>query len=340
MSSQAGEKASRVEHSLAADRDKALVAMTFDLEMSMHYPTWDQTEWNFRKGDLDEAAKKYALDAARLVKERGGLMHDFLVARVLEQSDVDWLEEIVREGHHLGNHTYDHVHIRATRLDDLQPRFERAPWLIDGKRPSEVIRDNVRLAEMAMETRLSIKPQGFRAPGGFRDGIADREDLQAMLLSLGYTWCSTRYPMHPVTEPGEPPSGKTFQGMLDSQKLAQPFVYPTGLIEVPASPITDVVAFRTFRWSMNAFLRVIQEATEWAIENRTVFDFTSHPSVLCIVDPNFQTLKMICDLVENSRGRAAIVDLGTIALRAEVHEAGQPAQASARTITARQGEEL
>src|SRR5207249_6081988 len=98
---QAGQKAATPAHTLAADRDKALIAITFDLEMSIHYPTWDQMEWNFRKGDLDTAAKKYTIDAARLVKERGGRMHDFLVARVLEQQDVDWLKEMIRDGHHL-----------------------------------------------------------------------------------------------------------------------------------------------------------------------------------------------------------------------------------------------
>ena len=54
---------------------KAQIAITFDLEMSRNFPTWDQLEWDYEKGNLDEATKVYALRAARRVRERGGVMH-------------------------------------------------------------------------------------------------------------------------------------------------------------------------------------------------------------------------------------------------------------------------
>lgn len=88
---------------------KAQIAITFDLEMSRNFPTWDQLEWDYEKGNLDEATKVYALRAARRVRERGGVMHFFVVGRVLEQKDVGWLREIIAMGHSVGNHTYDHA---------------------------------------------------------------------------------------------------------------------------------------------------------------------------------------------------------------------------------------
>src|SRR5215218_2350137 len=81
---------------------KALIAITLDLEMSAQYPRRDMTEWNYRKGDLDDATKKYALDAGRLVKKRGGLIHYFCVGRVLEQPDVGWLKDLAAAGHPIG----------------------------------------------------------------------------------------------------------------------------------------------------------------------------------------------------------------------------------------------
>src|SRR5262245_63418828 len=98
--------------------DQALVAITLDLEMSRNFPTWDQTHWDYEKGNLDAAAKEYSVQAARRVKARGGRIHFFAVGRVLEQESVAWLEGLVREGHPVGNHTYDHVNVKATRPED------------------------------------------------------------------------------------------------------------------------------------------------------------------------------------------------------------------------------
>src|SRR4051812_24393116 len=61
----------------------AQVAITLDLEMSRHYPTWDDMHWDYEKGNLDEATKRYAVEAARRVKAKGGVIHFFAVGRVL-----------------------------------------------------------------------------------------------------------------------------------------------------------------------------------------------------------------------------------------------------------------
>ena len=167
-----------------------------------------------------------------------------------------------------------------------------------------------------MQTRLGIFPDGFRAPGGFSDGITQRPDIQLMLISLGYKWGSNRYPAHPVTKPGEEPTSEIILGIVKAQKAAQPFIYPSGLVEVPASPITDVVALRMCRWSLKSFQKAIRESLNWALENRMVFDFTCHPSVSGVVDPGFETLEMVLEIIQKAGDGAAIVDLGTIAQRA------------------------
>ena len=43
----------------------------------------------------------------------------------------------------------------AAKPEEIQYRFSRAPWLIEGQRPAEVIRENVRLASAALKTRLA-----------------------------------------------------------------------------------------------------------------------------------------------------------------------------------------
>ena len=61
--------ASAVAPALAAEgdrddlRSRALVAITLDLEMSRNFPTWDDTHWDYEKGNLNDETKKYTLEA-------------------------------------------------------------------------------------------------------------------------------------------------------------------------------------------------------------------------------------------------------------------------------------
>jgi hypothetical protein len=301
-----------------ADVNKALVAVTLDLEMSRNFPKWDDTHWDYEKGNLNDESKKYTVEACRRVKAAGGVVHLFAVGRTFEQESVAWLKDLAQAGHPIGNHTYDHVNVLARRPEDIQFRFKRAPWLIDGKRPMDVIRENVRLTNAALRTRIGVQPAGFRTPGGFADGLADRPDVQRLLGELGFTWVSSKYPAHPMGEAGKEPTAAILDGIVRAQAAGQPFTYPGGLIEVPMNPISDIGAFRNGRWKLEWFLKAIRRGVEWAIDNRAVFDFLGHPSCLYVVDPEFKTVDLICGLVKKAGGRAALVDLGAIARRAKV----------------------
>jgi hypothetical protein len=298
-----------------AEADKALVAITLDLEMSRNFPAWDDTHWDYEKGNLNAETKKYTAAACRRVKAAGGVLHCFAVGQVFEQESVAWLKDIAQAGHPVGNHTYDHVNVKATRPEDLQFRFRRAPWLIEGKAPREVVRENIRLTSAALKARVGVEAAGFRTPGGFANGLSDRPDVQKLLLDLGFTWVSSKYPAHPLGEPGQAPPAAVFDGIVKAQREAQPFVYPSGLVEVPMSPVSDISAFRAGRWKLESFLKAIRLGVEWAIESRAAFDFLGHPSCLYITDPHFRAIDLICDLVRKAGPRAALVDLGTVARR-------------------------
>src|SRR5512145_1219568 len=71
-------------------RDRALVAITFDLEMSRNFPTREQTHWDYEKGNLNAETKRYAVEAGRRVRRHGGVIHYFAVGQVFEQADVSW----------------------------------------------------------------------------------------------------------------------------------------------------------------------------------------------------------------------------------------------------------
>src|SRR5262249_52796968 len=93
----------------------------------------------------------------------------------------------------------------------------------------------------------------------------------------------------------------------------QPFAYPGGLVEIPMSPPSDVVAFRTGRWKLDWFLDAVGQALSHVIATGGVYDFLAHPSCLGVVDPGFKTLDLICDRVQ--KAGAEFVDLQGVAQR-------------------------
>jgi hypothetical protein len=164
---------------------------------------------------------------------------------------------------------------------------------------------------------LGIEPAGFRTPGGFADGLAGREDLQNMLRNAGFTWVSSKYPAHAGIEDlhgtGRSVSAEALDAILASQSAAQPFRYPTGLIEVPMSPPSDIVAFRGGRWSLDQFLNVIARVLDHVIERGLAYDFLAHPSCLGVVDPELKSVRLICRKVHEAGDRAKLVALDAIA---------------------------
>lgn len=302
-----------LEYRSPSGRPKSRIAITLDLEMARNFPTWESTHWDYEKGNLDPPTKSYAREAARRVRQQGGVIHFFAVGQLFEQAEVGWLKEIVEEGHPVGNHTYDHVNVLAGRREDLQYRFQRAPWLLEDRPVLELIRENILRTTRAMEHRLGVKPSGFRTPGGFSDGLKGHPEVRAMLADLGHSWVSSLYPAHPNTQPLQQPDDPLLDQIAEAQKEAQPFVYPDGLIEVPMSPISDIGAFRNGRWNLDSFLRSIEKSVRWSIEHGTVFDFLAHPSCLGVVDPEFRAIDLICRLVKESEGLAELTDLATIA---------------------------
>jgi peptidoglycan/xylan/chitin deacetylase (PgdA/CDA1 family) len=292
-------------------------------------------EWNYEKGNLTEPVKQYVVEACRRIKAKGGVAQLFVVGRVLEQEDVDWLKEVLREGHPVGNHTYDHVNVWASRPEDLQYRFARAPWLIQGKSVPEVIRENIRLTDSAMQQRTGARPLGFRTPGGSEQGLHGRPDLQALVRELGYSWISSMAPSVPVSP--ENPTAADFEAVVKKQASSQPFVYPNGLLEIPMSPLGDVASFRRKdkKWKLDDFLEMISRNVRWAIENRATFDLLTHPSIMSVEDPGFRAFELIGDLVQRSEGRAAVVGLDTIARRVRARDGSVPRNGELRNTQVR-----
>lgn len=199
------------------------------------------------------------------------------------------------------------MNVLARRPEDVQFRFKRAPWLLRGKSAEEAIAENVELGAKAIRTRLGFDPAGFRTPGGFAEGLRGRADVQRMLAAQGYTWVSAQYAPHPIE--GDP---KVYLPPVLAK--SQPYRYPeTRLLEIPMAPVSDINAFRNAKWPLERFMAATRVAVNWAIENSAVFDMLAHPSCLGVVDPDYKTIDMICEIVRSARDRAELVDLTSVA---------------------------
>jgi peptidoglycan/xylan/chitin deacetylase (PgdA/CDA1 family) len=294
---------------------KALIAITMDCEMSRHYPTWGTMHWDYEKGNLNEPTKEYIVEACRRVKAKGWVMQSFVVGKAFEQENVDWMKEVVANGHPVGNHTYDHVNVWTKKAKDCQFRFRRCPWLVEGMTASEVIMENIRLTKQAMEHRIGASPVGFRTPGGSGAGLIGRPDVQQIMLDSGFSWVSSMAKSVPV-KPKEP-TQEDFERVAQAQSESQPFVYPSGLIEIPMSPLGDVASFRREKdkWKLDDFLKMIEASVTWVIQHGAVFDLLTHPSIMYVEDPEFRAYELICDMINQAKDRAAIVGLDAIAQR-------------------------
>ena len=286
----------------AAEGDRALVAITLDLEMSRNFPGLDRHALGLsRKGNLNDETKRYTVEACRRVKAAGGVLHCFAVGRVFEQESVDWLKEIVagrpsrrqphlrprqRAGDAAGGRP---VPLPAGALADRGPDSgRRHPRQHPPRRPRRCKRGSA-----------SRRP-AFALPAASRTGCAAGPTCGRCSAQQGFGWVSSLYPRHPNTPAGEEPGAAVYDSIVQAQADAQPFVYPDGLVEVPMSPISDIGAFRTGRWRLEWFLKAVELGVAWAIEHRAVFDFLGHPSCLYVTDPEFRAIDLICDLVRKA----------------------------------------
>ena len=97
--------------------------------------------------------------------------------------------------------------------------------------------------------------------------------------------------------------------IVTKRQASQPFRYPSGLVEIPIRPISDITAFRAHQWKLDQFPEAIRAAVTWTIEQRVVFDFLAHPSCLYVTDPEFRTIDLIGDLVQQSPDKAEFANL-------------------------------
>ena len=110
------------------------LSLTFDIEMTPNFPYWT-SKWNHRKGAIDEDTKLYLMRMSEIAKSYGVKLQFFLVGSALEDPNIDYLKQLVEDGHAIDNHTYTHVNVKAKDIAGLQEIYAAAPWRAEGPIP-------------------------------------------------------------------------------------------------------------------------------------------------------------------------------------------------------------
>lgn len=163
--------------------------------------------------------KEHILQLCSIAEEFNVRLQFFQIANGLEDSeDISYLQEILRRGHAVDCHTYNHVNLAHT--------------------PPQVLDDDLARATHLFVSRLGIQPGAIRGPGGYRRGELSQQN-QSILLKHGYRWVSGEVDYDlPIRDESY---------WISSPARGLPYQLETGLVEIPIQGWTDRMWFDHFK---------------------------------------------------------------------------------------------
>jgi hypothetical protein len=257
--------------------------------------------WDHRKGQIDAETRAYTIVQNAIAEQHQVKLTYFLVASALEDSDISYLQEMARAGYEIGNHTYSHVNVTATRVGDLRGIYATQPALVGERDVHGVVRDEIVAANRLIKQKLGVTPVGFRTPYGFSDGLDQQDWLRTALLDQGFLYASSRYFGWDLWDERLANVGMNEARILTDLRAAQPYRYSDGLWEIPIATPTDNHVFRPWRWPLNRWIELVKQLIDVSYEHGLLFDLCCHPAILAACDPESATL---ITAIEHARSKA------------------------------------
>ncbi|HJN39105.1 MAG TPA: polysaccharide deacetylase family protein [Chloroflexota bacterium] len=192
------------------DGVRCAVALSYDLEMCAGY-----SPVLVNHGRIMPPLRNYTLGLCATAEEFGVRLQFFYVGNGLEDADIEYLHEILRRGHTIDNHTYNHISLTDADTD--------------------LVRQELALTSRRLEEQLGVTSTVLRGPGGYPGGLNLLPANQAAVLESGFRWVSG----HTDSTMGHygPEHDDAAAGRL------QAYTYPNGLIELPIQGWMDRIFF-------------------------------------------------------------------------------------------------
>jgi peptidoglycan/xylan/chitin deacetylase (PgdA/CDA1 family) len=306
---------------------RSAMVLTFDHEMCTNFP-YRNSVWDHRKGQIDEETRAYTIGQNAIAEQYQVNLTYFLVASTLEDTDISYLQQMARAGHEIGNHTYSHVNVTATDVDDLQGIYARQPQLVGQRNPRTVICDELRVANELIKQKLGVKPIGFRTPYGFSDGLDRQLWLRTALREQGFLYASSRYNGWDLWDERLADASVEDTRLLADLLAAQPYTHSDGLWEYPIATPTDCHVFRPWRWPLHRWIELVKRLIDLSYEHGYLLDLCCHPSILAACDPEHATLATAIEHARSKTDGVWITTMGDLSRAQAIYPASSVAKPS------------
>jgi len=235
-------------------------------------------------GHLNEDIEKYILRLAGLAEDHGARLQFFLEGNTMEDPPDLWIE-ILKRGHAVDQHTYDHISLVNTPLDE--------------------IRRQLTLTKDLLAERLNTDNIGLRGPGGYAMGLHGRQDVQQVIVEAGIKYASTQDAYKPSKNPAfQPPTDERTIEMLGD---LQPCYYPTGLLEIPFCcwqdrSFFDVDVGGDPTRPVDDWIAYLKRAVDFVYDRGLFLTLTVHPSTGFKHDPEARYLGQLLSYCREKPG--------------------------------------
>jgi len=249
---------------------RCVVAVGWDCEMIGEYADTNPT--GVTHGRLDERVLQYMLDVAALAEAGDFRLQYFVLGQSLEDPAEVW-RDLAARGHALDQHTYSHLSLLSHDAGAVRREVEAT---------------NEVFAEV-----LGFAPVGLRGPGGYRDGLHGREDVQEMLVGAGLRFVSSHYATKAPTGKYDVVADKNAYMMM---KHMQPRRYERGLLEIPVSGYSDRHWFDSQGRDLRGWIKHLHECLDFAYDmGGLVYALALHPDTHSRHDPELAALPALIE---------------------------------------------
>jgi len=259
---------------------RCAVAIGYDVDMpgDLDYLYVKELGWRGGcHGHLNEDVVSYIKMLVQVAEGYGARVQFFLQGNTLEDSAELWVE-IAERGHAIDQHTYSHISLPETPLERIESEVARTKRLIEDK--------------------LKTVNIGLRGPGGYKEGLRGRSDIQKVLIKAGIKFVSTQYSYwdNPLSD----------DKMIETIADVQPYYYETGLLEIPFCGYQD----RTFfdrdcglrRGTLEEWIQYLKRAVDFVYEHGLAYSLVVHPSTGFKHDPEGKSLRELLSYCRQREG--------------------------------------
>ena len=291
---------------------RCAVAITYDTDMAGGYSP---------DGVCHGRTARFLMDYIEVLcetaEEFGVSLQFFQIANGLEVKDVvSHLKKIISRGHYVDCHTYNHINLAYSS-------------------PEEIDRD-LSLANQLFERELGFRSNVLRGPGGYRHGDLKIEN-QLIILKNGYRWVSGEFDYELLKK--NISKSQDYEYIVSAPSRNRPFIYPTGLIEIPIQGWTDRTWFDSYMLSdpqsyvdwrrkfghqpvdkgwrcpwtkpeaLDMWIRINLDCLDYAYNNGLLWVVCWHPYSHYIHDPENKMLPAFLEAASRKAGRVWICTL-------------------------------